>query len=222
MDIIYYIIGFVVLTVVGRLLKRKTGAGTPPRRIHLFPATAAGKHAKDLIERKRHLDACGLKRIGTYRVDPMNVICTAFANDAESICAVVYHHNVVGCFVDVASQNTLGRTFTATNAPQGGTLDQREGHVRLFDATLTIPEMFELVKERRPEGPWQSWNRDNFVEKFEGAYAEEMDWRASRGGVTREEVRRTAEATGKNYSEETITKATEQLQQEYAESRRDR
>jgi hypothetical protein len=219
MDIIYYIAGLVVLSVVGRLLKRKTGAGTPPRRIHLFPATAAGKHAKDLIARKKDLDACGLKRLGTYRVDPMNVVCTAFANDAESICAVVYHHNAVGAFTDVVSQNTLGRTFTATSAPQGGTLDQREGHDKVFDASLTIPEMFELVKERRPEGPWQAWNRANFAEKFEAAYAGEMDWRAGRGGVTREEVRRTAVATGKNYSEETITKATEQLQNEYAETR---
>ncbi len=221
MDIAYYIGGMIVLSVVVRLLKRKMGAGTTPKRIHLFAATAAGQHAKDLIERKRDLDACGLKRIGTYRVDPMNVVCTAFANDAESICAVVYHHNAVGCFVDVVSQDTLGRTFTATNAPQGGTLDQREGHAKVFDRTLTIPGMFELVKERRPEGPWQACNRDNFVEKFETAYAEEMDWRAQRGGVTREEVRRTADATGKNHSEETVTKATEQLQHEYAESGRD-
>jgi hypothetical protein len=202
-------------------LKRKPGASTPPRRIQLFHATAAGAHAKDLLARKRDLDACGMKRLGTYRVDPLNVVCTAFANDAESICTVVYHHKVVGCFVDVVSKNTAGRTFTATNAPQGGTLDQREGHDKVFDKTLSIPEMFELVKERRPEGPWDTWNRENFSEKFEQAYAEEMDWRANRGGVTREEVRRTAAATGKNYSEKTIEKATEQLQQEYAESHRD-
>ena len=221
MEILYYIIGLVVLSLIGRVLKNRTGAGTPPPRIQLFAATAAGKHAKDLIERKRDLDACGMKLIGTYRVDPLNVMCTAFVNDAESICTVVYHHRVVGCFVDVVAKNEAGHSFTASNAPQGGTLDQREGHAKVYDKTLTIPEMFELAKERRPEGPRDNWTKENFSQKFEQAYAEEMDWRMKRGGVTADEVRRTAAASGKNYSEETIQKATQQLQQQYTESRRD-
>jgi hypothetical protein len=221
MEILYYIIGLVVLSLIGRVLKSRGVASTPPPRIQLFPATAIGKHAKDLIERKRDLDACGMKRIGTYRVDPLNVMLTAFANDAESICTVVYHHRVVGCFVDVVAKNDAGHSFTASNAPQGGTLDQREGHAKVFDKTLTIPEMFELAKERRPAGTPDMWNKDNFAQKFEQAYAEEMDWRAKRGGVTADEVRRTAAASGKTYSEEQIQQATRELQQNYAASRRD-
>ena len=153
-------------------------------------------------------------------MDPLNIVCTSFFNDAESICAVVYHHNAVGCFVDVVSKSTAGQSFTATNAPQGGALDQREGHARVFDRTLTVPEMFELVKERRPAGPWEKSGPREFHGKARSRLRREMDWRAGRGGVTRDEVRRTAAATGKNYSEETIEKATEKLQHEYAESRR--
>jgi hypothetical protein len=221
MDIWVYVVGLFALSVIGRLLKKKTPGFKSPPRIQLYAATAGGKHAKDLIERKRDLDACGLKRLGTYHVDPLNVIMTAFANEQESICAVVYHHSMVGCFVDVCAKNTAGKSFTATSAPSGGTLDQREGHEKVFDKTLTIPVMFEMVKTRRPEGPWEPWTRENFAAKFEQAYAEEMDWRASRGGVTSDEVRRTAQASGKTYSEETIQKATQQLQQQYTESRRD-
>lgn len=221
MDIVYYIMGAIVLLLMGRLLKKKPVVSTPPPLIQLFPATAAGKHAKDLLERKRELDACGMKRIGTYRVDPLNVVCTAFVNPAESICTLVYHHPAVGCFVDVVSKNTAGCTFTATNAPGGGTLDQREGHEKVFDKTLTISAMFEMVKARRPEGPWETWSVENFAQKFETAYAEEMAWRAKRGGVTGDEVRRTAQATGKKYSEEQIQKATRDLQEQYAESHRD-
>lgn len=220
MDIVYYIVGAFVLWVIGRVLKNRT-ASAPPARIQLTPVTASGKHAKELLARKRDLDACGMKRIGTYRVDPLNVICTAFSNDAESMCAVVYQHPAVGCFVDVVSMNTLGRTFTASNAPAGGTLDQREGHPKVFDRTLTIPEMFELVKERRPEGPWESWSAGTFAPKFETAYAEEMDWRAGRGGATVDEVRRTVQASGKKYSEATIEKAAERIQEQYAETHRD-
>lgn len=221
MDIIYYIIGLVVLSLIGKFLRKRGAVFTPPSRIKLYAGTASGKHAKDLIERKRDLDACGFKRIGTYRVDPLNVVCTAFSNDAESICAVVYHHSKAGCFVDVVAKSTAGKTFTATNAPGGGTLDQREGHVKVFDRTLTIPEMFELAKERRPEGPYDTWTRDNFAQKFETAYAEEMDWRAKRGGVTSDEVRRTAQASGKKYTEEQIQQATRTLQDNYAASRKE-
>jgi hypothetical protein len=221
MEIWVYVVGFFALSVIGRLLKKKVPGFTSPPRIQLFPATAGGKHARDLLERKRDLDACGLKRIGTYRVDPLNVILTSFVNPQESILAVVYHHALVGCFVDVVSKNTAGRSFTATNAPSGGTLDQPEQHPKVFDKALTIPAMFELVKQRRPEGPWESWSTENFASKFEAAYAEEMDWRAKRGGVTSDEVRRTAQASGKKYSEEQVQKATRQLQQQYTESRRD-
>jgi hypothetical protein len=221
MDLWVYVVGFFALSAVVRLLKKKTPGFQSPPRIQLYQATATGKHARDLIERKRDLDACGLKRIGTYRVDPLNVILTAFWNEQESIVAVVYHHTMVGCFVDMVAKNTAGKSLTATNAPTGGQLDQREGHVKVFDRSLTIPGLFEMVKERRPEGPYEVWTAENFASKFETAYAEEMDWRASRGGVTSDEVRRTAQATGKNYSEEQIQKATRQLQQQYTESRRD-
>lgn len=221
MDLWVYVVGLFAVSVIGRLLKKKVPGFQSPPRIQLYRATAGGKHAKDLIARKRDLDACGLKRIGTYRVDPLNIIMTAFANEQESMVAVVYHHTVVGCFVDLAVKSTAGKSFTATNAPSGGTLDQREGHVKVFDKSLTIPAMFDMVKERRPEGPWEPWTAENFASKFEAAYAEEMDWRASRGGVTADEVRRTAQAGGEKYSEEQIQQATRQIQQQYTDSRRD-
>ncbi len=221
MDLWVYVVGFFALTAIVRLLKKKAPGFQSPPRIQLYHATATGKHARDLIERKRDLDACGLKRIGTYRVDPLNVVLTAFANEHESICAVVYHHSMVGCFVDIVVKSTAGKSLTVTNAPTGGTLDQREGHTKIFDKTLTIPRMFETAKERRPEGPYEPWTAENFAEKFSTAYAEEMDWRASRGGVTSDEVRRTAQSMGKNYTEEQIQTATRQLQQQYTESRRD-
>ena len=48
-----------------------------------------------------------------------------------------------------------------------------------------------------------------------------MDWRARRGGVTREEVRRQAAENGKPYSDETIDEATRRVNQKLAQSRTD-
>lgn len=222
MNFLGYVAGAVVLSLVLRALKRKSAAFTAPSRIHLFPATAGGQHAKDLIARKRDLDACGLKRIGAYRIDPLNVLATAFTNEPEAICCVVYHHSMVGCFVDMVVKNTAGKTFTATNAPSGGALDQREGHEKVFDKALTIPALFDLCKTRRPEGPYETWNAETFAGKFETAYAEEMAWRKSRGGVTRAEVKRQGNEDGKQYSEEVIDEATRQMQERFAESHREK
>jgi len=216
-----YVVGLFVLSAIARRLIKKPAAFKAPPRIQLFPASASGKHARDLLSHKRELDTCGFKRIGTYRVDPLNVLASAFSNEAENICAVIYHHPVVGCFVDMVCKNTQGRSFTATTAPAGSALDQREGQEKVFDKTLTITGMFELVKSRRPDGPYDMWNAENFKEKFETAYAEEMDWRARRGGVTREEVRRQAAESGKQYSDEVVNKATTTLQDKYAQSRGD-
>jgi hypothetical protein len=222
MNIFALLAGAFVLSLIVRTLFKKTSALTTPSRIQLSPTTPTGKHASDLLACKRQLDECELKGIGTYRVDPLRTVATAFVNERESICAVVYRHPVVGCFIDVISKSTAGRSFTASNAPMGGVLDQHQAHEKVFDGGLSIPAMFDLVMRRRPVGPWETWTAENFARKFEAAYAEEMDWRASRGGVTTEEVRRQARASGEEYSEEVIHEATRKLQEEFAESRRNR
>lgn len=221
MNIIVYIVGFLVLSLVVRVLRKKPQRFNAPPRIQLFTATPVGQHAKDLIARKHDLDACGLKRIGTYRIDPLNVIASAFSNPGEHICCVIYHHPAVGCFVDMVCKSTSGKSFTATNAPTGGALDHREGQEKHYDKTLAIPALFELAKSRRPEGPYDDYTAENFISKFETAYAEDMDWRARRGGVTKEEVRRQAAESGKPYSEATIDEATRRVNQKFAESRTD-
>jgi len=221
MNVIIYVAGAVVLSLVVRALRKKPQRFNAPPRIQLYAATPVGQHAKDLIARKHDLDACGLKRIGTYRIDPLNVMASAFANPEEHICCVVYHHATVGCFVDMVCRSTSGKSFTSTNAPTGGALDHREGQEKHYDKTLAIPALFEMTKSRRPEGPYDDYTAENFASKFEAAYAEDMDWRARRGGVTKEEVRRQAAESGKPVSEETIDEATRRVNQKFAESRTD-
>ena len=213
------IAGLVVIRALCTALARN--AGTPPR-IHLVPARARGQHARDVQTRTREFEERGFTRAGTYRVDPMRgVVITAFVHERESLCAIIYHHPAVGCFVDVVSKNRAGNSFTATTAPMGEALDQRDGQEKVFDPGLTIPALIDLTRARRPSGPWEIWNAGNFAAKFESAYAKEMVWRAGRGGVTSGEVRRQAKASGREVTEADIQQATQELQKQFAESRRD-
>lgn len=209
----------IVINVVRRVL---AGASVPPPRIHLAGTTPAGKHAANVARHAKELEACGFRRLGSYRVNPIKGLqLTAWGHPRESLVAVVYTHPMAGSFVDVCSKAESGRAFTATTAPTGGQLDQKPGHEKVFDKSLSIRQLFDLALERRPEGPWQEWNAGNFAPKFEKAYAEEMDWRAGRGGVTSDEVRRTAREMGGNFSEGDLQRATHKIQKQYAESRRD-
>lgn len=212
----------IVVLVIVRKARQFLRAMVPPPRIHLEPTRAVGNHARDVKRYERELVAAGFTRIGTYRVDPMRgVVLTSFALSRESLCAVVYTHPVVGNFVDVICQSEAGQTFTATTAPAGKELDQREGHEKVFDRAMTVPRLIETVLQRRPHGPLVNFGPGNFTRLFEDAYAKEMDWRAGRGGVTSDEVRRTAEAMGGKYSEQDVQEATRRLQRQYVHTRRD-
>jgi hypothetical protein len=202
-------------------VRRFLSVMVPPPRIHLAPINATGAHARNLQRYTRELESRGFVRLDTYRVDPMHgVTLTAFTHVGESLCAVVYTHRVAGTFIDIVSKNEAGRSFTVTTAPAGKELDQPEGHEKVFDPHMPVERMIETALQRRPPAPYVSWYRESFARLFEEAYAKEMDWRASRGGATLDEVRRHADAMGGNISEQNIQKATRTLQKQYAESRR--
>ena len=53
----------------------------------------------------------------------------------DSIVAVVYWHDVIGCWVDMVAEEVNGKEFTFSNAPMGSGIDTRpecEKKFRLF------------------------------------------------------------------------------------------
>lgn len=210
-----------MLLMIARKARYMTGGMVSPPRIHLRPATPRGRHARDLKNVSRELGSRGFMLIGTYHMKPMQgVIVTAFSHASHQLCAIFTTHPLTGSHLDMVSMSDAGRSLTVTTAPVGGQLDQRDGHEKLFDRHMTVDRMVEVSLEKRPPGPWLNWNKPDFVVRFEDAYADEMEWRMGRGGVTQEEVRRTAEAMGGKYSERDILEATRRLQRQYAGSRR--
>ncbi len=210
-----------ILLMIARKARYMTGGMVSPSRVHLRPAMPRGKHARDLKNVSRELGSRGFALLGTYHVKPMQgVTVTAFSHTAHQLCAICTTHPLTGSHLDMVIMSEAGRSLTVTTAPVGGQLDQREGHEKLFDRHMTVDRMIEVALEKRPPGPWLDWNAPDFVTRFEDAYADEMEWRMRRGGVTHEEVRRTAEAMGGKYSERDVLEATRRLQRQYASSRR--
>ncbi len=159
----------------------------------------------------------GFTKIGAFRVVEMpGLVLTAFTNKNQAVCAVIYEHPIIGCFVDMFSENEEGLGLTVSNAPAGQALDQPPGREKIIDKTLTVQNIYDRLLKRRPPSPYKRVEASNFVEVFQTEYAEEMDWRMKRGGVTREEAGRIAQNMGIT-SEETVAQAAEVFRKQYTE-----
>jgi hypothetical protein len=211
----------VLAAAVWYFLRKFSGFLNPPLRIHLVPEIAGRRCSKEEIESYKHdLDSNGFDDIGSFRIPEIpGMVVIGFTQSYMNVCAVVYDHPLVGCFLDLYSESEDGRSLTVSNAAAGEELDQPPGREKVIDKTLSAPEMYDLVLRDRPAGPHKLIDASNFVDEFQAAYAKEMDWRVNRGGVTEDEVRRSAAAVGVE-SEEAIQRTAGKLQKEYADKQR--
>jgi hypothetical protein len=210
----------VLIIVVGAVIRATSATFRailkPPLRIQLVPVDdrAKGRFAD---YHRRELESLGFTPIGIYDVREMpGVTLVAFTQASESVCAVVYRHPIAGVFSDVICVTEERRSLTVTNAPAGANLDHQPGHDKVYMVKASMKQLYDRLMEQRPSGPYKRIDSSNFMRVFEDAYAREMEWRKSRGGPTRDEVRREAHAMG-IHSEKTIEKAADKLRGRYRE-----
>jgi hypothetical protein len=219
----FLIIGIAAVAVfvaVKFFVRKIRGLFKTPLRVHLVETTPSANQSTTTRHIREQLASLGFEEIGKFKIAEMpGVVLTAFQQPYQSVCAVLYKHPLVGHFADVFSLNEEGRSLTVTNAPVGHELDQPPQHQKIFQKQAAIQDMYDRLLKSRPAGPHKRIDASNFVDEFQSAYAREMDWRASRGGVTPDEVRRTAEEMGIT-SQALIDKSYRELQQELANKER--
>jgi hypothetical protein len=76
--------------------------------------------------------------------------------------------------------------------------------------------LHEFALKDRPQKPTRRLAIADFVHDFESAYADEMDWRASKGGVSEREIRAIAAMSGEE-SGDSIVEATREIARRQAE-----
>lgn len=95
-----------------------------------------------------------------------------------------------------------GSTATCTSmAPSG--LEQDPRHPNLYCPGSPLEVLLAKHLESRPPEPLPMRDADEFEASFCRTYREAMQWRMARG-VSREEIRRVAAASGKEVSEEVL------------------
>jgi hypothetical protein len=124
--------------------------------------------------------------------------------------AVVYEHDAAGVWIDIVTRYADGTSITYSTARKGGELDQRPGHSCTRDPEASPSVLYQRFLAERPQRPMAAVTAEDFVQRFEQAYADSMDWRNARGGPTEEEIRAIAEASGEEVSEDLVKAIREQ------------
>ena len=153
----------------------------------------------------------GFQDAGSYEVSEIpGLLVRGLARPEENLWAVVYEHPLAGVMFDIVTRYTqdgawIGSLTTST-AKQGGELDRRPGYDKIYEPDFDARQLYELhLRERRPDVEFWPIVPVAFATEFESAYANEMDWRLSRGMATEDEIRAVAAKQGEELSAEKLT-----------------
>ncbi len=179
-----------------------------PSRIHLVPDTEPDWVSEDAAEQAvSAFSSLGFTDVGAYKIKEMkSVKLFGLIHPPEQITAVVYRHEDVGVWSDVGIEYENGESLTVSNAPLGGEMDVRPNARKIIIKGLDEIQLLEKVMQERKRAPCKSVSAENFASEFERSYAEDMDWRNSRG-TTKEEIRRVAENMDGDFSDNDIDAA---------------
>jgi hypothetical protein len=187
----------------------ESGLNTPSR-VTLMEARAPvwAQHAA-LQTTLSELRAMGFQLAGTYDVLEIPALhVVGMVHPEDYLYAAVYMLSEHQIWTDLCSEQLDGKSLTVSNVKTGNTLDHVPGRRQLFDTTWGISELYDCIKAERGRGPFKDIEATDFKREFERAYAVEMDWRNSRGGVpTWEEFVRIAHQTDDTLTDEQLRTA---------------
>jgi hypothetical protein len=181
-----------------------------PSRIGLISVANASWDESEVVDIERVFARLGFDRIGIFDVDPLEGLrIGAWVKAAEGMYAVVYRHTAAGVWFDFVTKYADGTSRTYSNSARGGALDQRPGAENVFRVELGPAELYAFAIADRPKKATRGLGIGDFAADFEKAYADEMDWRASRGGVSADEIRAIGALAGEGVSEDVLGVAGE-------------
>jgi hypothetical protein len=172
----------------------------------LETAKPAWAQHTDLQNTLSELRAMGFQSTGTYDVMEMpGVHVVGMVHPEDYLYAAVYLISAKRLWTELYSERIDGERLTVSSVDTPGMLDHTPGHRHLSNSSWSIAELYDCMKTERGTGPFKDTQRADFKSAFEHAYALEMDWRNSRGGVpTWEEFVRIARKRDATLSDEKL------------------
>lgn len=199
------------------MVESQIPARLAPARIHLEQLAAPAWSDPGAVQAlDEPLPGLGFLEAGIFSVREIDGLqIHAWVHPGSSIVAVVYEHPLVGHWLDLVTRYQDGTRLTYANTAQGTGVDHQPGHDVVRLPELDTRRLFERFVRERPAKPTEPVSPETFAATFEKAYADEMDWRNSRGGATEAEIRAVALAKGDKV-DDTLVSATRMMMQQRA------
>ena len=183
--------------------------GTPPMSIHLNqdlnPEWTQEPEVADMIE---EVESLGFYKGKAYAIKEMAAVKFAsLFRPQRDACAVVSKHDNGMLWLEFVLEYQDGSDLTVTNAPMGGEMDTRPECEKIVVRNAPVSELYETFKAKIQPKPKVPIDDSNFREVFEESYRRDMAWRAAKGGVSEEEIKRVMESGDISLDEEELQDA---------------
>jgi hypothetical protein len=205
-----------VLRWLRKLIKSATDAPScPPCRVNPEPEPAPQWRTPDKIQQYAgEFKALGFEEIGAFTIPEMEgLLMLAFVHPGERLYGIIYDHKKIPPTFDIVCDFEDHTGLSAGSSKAGRNLDKRPGHPILWVGDDRVAAVLDAFKAHPQPVARVQVSPEGFLPHFKRSYAEGMNWRMKKGGVSREEIRRQAESRGKPVDEETINEAYKNLRQ---------
>jgi hypothetical protein len=159
-----------------------------PDEIHLIPAPSHPWTNPAAIEPyTTALHALGFGDTGTYSVDVLPVGLQFLLKSSDRMYAVIYEHPKAGVWINFVILFEDGTSITFTNTQDRG-LEKRPGHPTVHVPGATADQLYPIAVAQCPPVARKFLTPESIVTEFEKAWADGIQWRKSRGGISVTEV----------------------------------
>jgi phosphosulfolactate synthase (CoM biosynthesis protein A) len=123
---------------------------------------------------------------------------------------------MVGQWVDFVVKFKDGGSATYTNGKTGHEMEQRPNHDKNYypGAPLEVPYMKLKEEEFDRELDSVPISAEDFTQLFQKAYEDDMTWRREKGGPSEAEIRRVAESSGIEMTDELMEKVKKKYEKD--------
>lgn len=184
--------------------------GVPPFRVNLEETDDPDWTDKKKVEAV-HAEflELGFRHVGDFDVNPTGVTMKGYIHPERRTGGVVYEHPKVGVLCDVVRHYGNGATYTYTTTKATG-LELPPTKTAKYFPEESLTTLAETLWRETSDAETVNVQPAEFARWFEKTYAEEMNWQMMRGGPTATEIRRIAETSGDECTQEQIDAVQDQ------------
>jgi hypothetical protein len=203
-----------IMKSVGELASM--GMIVPPFRVHLEKVDDADWRSQEEVDAiTRDLKEAGFQRAGDFHTDEIpGLAMRALVHTDHRIDALIYDHPQAGVWLDLVSRYPDGRNCTFATAPPSGL--SNPPYLKIENHPGAEPqELLQHCLATRPSETLLPNPPESFRERFEAAYALEMDWRGEHGGPSDQEIRAIAVKSGQEPTDEMVSSVRDMWTSQY-------